>query len=180
MSDRDELAALRLAMRFTIEFIKKHDKQYRDLVYIDLLHEGLTLMPNTDVGKEAFQIIDNEGIYPDDSYYAKEHVDVLNERRIDQITSVFTAGTKRSKRSYYMTSFDIPNPNGDYPKYLQKVTMYNLFKVNGRYVKEKVFVETVQGMNKIDDLVMKHLNMGSMKKIGNILWMEMLRVKTIK
>ncbi|MFS0857313.1 hypothetical protein [Paenibacillus taichungensis] len=174
--ESDELAALRLAMRFTIEFIKKHDRQYKDLVYIDLLHEGLSLMPDTDVCRKAFQIIDNDGIYPNEGYYEKQHIDVLNERPVDQITSVFTAGTKRSKRSYYMTSFDIPNPNGDCPKFVQRVTMYNLFKVSGRYVKEKVFTETVQGMDKIDDLVLKHLNLGSMKKVGSILWMEMLRV----
>ncbi|WP_063565491.1 hypothetical protein [Paenibacillus sp. O199] len=171
----DELAALRLAMRFTVEFIKKHDRQYKDLVYLDLLHKGLSLMPDTDVCRKAFQIIDNDGIYPDEDYYEKQHIDVLNERPIDQITSVFTAGTKRSKRHYYMTSFDIPNPNGEYPKYLQKVTMYNLFQVNKRYVKEKVFTETVQGMDKIDGLVLEHLNLGSMKKVGSILWMEMLR-----
>ncbi|MGV2887904.1 hypothetical protein [Paenibacillus taichungensis] len=175
MSENEELAAFRMAMRFTVEFIKKHDRQYKDLVYVDLLHEGLSLLPDTDVCRKAFQIIDNDGIYPNDDYYEKQHIDVLNERPIDQITSVFTAGSKRSKRSYYMTSFDILNPNGDCPKFVQRVTMYNLFKVSGRYVKEKVFTETVQGMDKIDDLVLKHLNLGSMKKVGNILWLEMLR-----
>lgn len=171
----DELAAYRFAMRFTVEFIQKHDRQYKDSVYIDLLHEGLALMPDTDISKDAFRIIDNQGIYPDEDYYVKEHIDILNERRVDQITSVFTVGRKSSKRSYYMTSFDIPNPHGDYPKYVQRVTMYSLFKVQNRYVKEKVFMETIQGLDKVNELIMNNLNLRNMDKVGNILWMEMLR-----